>query len=108
MAKQRQGKNDVPTAAEFNKRIEEATRWAAEDEYVTLPLGEHDSSSQSASQDKDKTEQFPSENSLYGKGAQGLISKKMHQMKGEGRPRKQKVAIALSVARKKGLKVPKR
>jgi hypothetical protein len=44
----------------------------------------------------------------YSKKAQKTISKKMRTMKGEKRPQKQKVAIALSEARQKGLKVPKR
>lgn len=41
------------------------------------------------------------------KKAQKAVSAKMHKMKGEDRPQKQKVAIAMSEARKKGLKVPK-
>lgn len=44
----------------------------------------------------------------YSKAAQKAISAKMEKMKGEDRPRKQKVAIALSEARRKGLKVPKK
>ena len=44
----------------------------------------------------------------YSKKAQKAISAKMHKMKGEDRPQKQKVAIAMSEARKKGLKVPKK
>lgn len=44
----------------------------------------------------------------YSKKAQKVISNKMHAMKGEAKPQKQKVAIALSVARQKGLKVPKK
>lgn len=44
----------------------------------------------------------------YSKAAQKAISKKMHKMKGEKKSQRQKVAIALSDAREKGLKVPKR
>jgi hypothetical protein len=44
----------------------------------------------------------------YSKKAEKAISAKMHKMKGEKKPQKQKVAIALSEARKKGLKVPKK
>lgn len=44
----------------------------------------------------------------YSKKAQKAIASKMHKMKGEKKPQKQKVAIALSEARKKGLKVPKK
>lgn len=44
----------------------------------------------------------------YSKRAEKFISAKMHKMKGEKKPQKQKVAIALSEARKKGLKVPKK
>jgi len=40
--------------------------------------------------------------------AKRAIGAKMKKMKGERRPRKQKVAIALSEARRKGYKVPKR
>lgn len=43
----------------------------------------------------------------YSKKAEKAIGAKMHKMKGESRPQKQKVAIALSEARSKGLKVPK-
>lgn len=43
----------------------------------------------------------------YSKKAEKAISAKMHKMKGEKKPQKQKVAIAMSEARKKGLKVPK-
>jgi hypothetical protein len=39
--------------------------------------------------------------------AQKVIASKMHAMKGEHRPRKQKIAIAMSTARARGLKVPK-
>ena len=46
--------------------------------------------------------------SKYSKKAEKAISSKMHKMKGEKKPQKQKVAIALSEARKKGLKVPKK
>jgi hypothetical protein len=42
----------------------------------------------------------------YSKGAKEFISNKMHKMKDEDRPQAQKVAIAMSYARKKGLKVP--
>lgn len=42
----------------------------------------------------------------YGEKAEKVIAKKMHKMKGEDKPQKQKVAIALSEAREKGLKVP--
>jgi hypothetical protein len=45
--------------------------------------------------------------SKYSKKAQKAISAKMHKMKGEDRPQAQKVAIAMSEARSKGLKVPK-
>lgn len=44
----------------------------------------------------------------YSKAAQKAISAKMHKMKGEDRPQAQKVAIAMSEAREKGLKVPKK
>jgi hypothetical protein len=44
----------------------------------------------------------------YSPKAQKVISRKMSAMKGEKRPRKQKVAIALSHARSKGLKVPRK
>jgi hypothetical protein len=46
-------------------------------------------------------------NKKYSAKAQSDISKAMHEMKGEKKPRKQKIAIALSKARSKGLKVPK-
>lgn len=42
----------------------------------------------------------------YSKKAQEFISKKMETMKEEDIPHKQKVAIALSYARKKGYKIP--
>lgn len=42
----------------------------------------------------------------YSKKAQQAIAHKMSVMKGENRPQKQKVAIAMSEAREKGLKVP--
>ena len=42
----------------------------------------------------------------YSKKAEKAISAKMEKMKGEDRPQAQKVAIAMSDARKKGLKVP--
>jgi hypothetical protein len=44
----------------------------------------------------------------YSTKAQSTIARKMRAMKGEKRPRKQKIAIALETARSKGLKVPKR
>lgn len=44
----------------------------------------------------------------YSKKAEKTIGAKMHKMKGEKKPQKQKVAIAMSEARKKGLKVPKK
>jgi len=44
----------------------------------------------------------------YSKAAQEIISKKLKTMKDEDRPSEQKLAIALSEARRKGLKVPKR
>jgi len=44
----------------------------------------------------------------YSKKAEKAIGAKMEKMKGEKKPQKQKVAIALSEARKKGLKVPKK
>jgi hypothetical protein len=40
------------------------------------------------------------------KKAQEAVAEKMHKMKGEDKPQKQKVAIAMSEARRKGLKVP--
>ena len=42
----------------------------------------------------------------YSKKAQEAIGKKMEKMKGEDKPQTQKVAIAMSEAREKGLKVP--
>lgn len=42
----------------------------------------------------------------YSKKAQEVISKKMEIMKGEDKPQKQKIAIAISEAKGKGLKVP--
>lgn len=45
--------------------------------------------------------------SKYSEKAQKAISKKMHKMKDEDKPRAQKIAISLSEAREKGLKVPK-
>ena len=44
----------------------------------------------------------------YSKKAEKAIGEKMHKMKGEDRPQAQKVAIALSEARAKGLKVPEK
>lgn len=46
--------------------------------------------------------------SRYSAKAKKVIANKMHKMKGEHRPIKQKIAIAISEARRKGLKVPKR
>lgn len=43
----------------------------------------------------------------YSAKAQKAISAKMSKMKGEDKPQAQKVAISISEARKKGLKVPK-
>jgi len=43
----------------------------------------------------------------YSEKAQKAIAAKMHKMKGEDRPQAQKVAISMSEARSKGLKVPK-
>lgn len=42
----------------------------------------------------------------YSKEAKKVISAKMRKMRNEKRPRKQKIAIAISEARAKGLKVP--
>lgn len=42
----------------------------------------------------------------YSKKARESIRNKMKKMKGEERPEDQKVAIAISEAREKGLKVP--
>lgn len=42
----------------------------------------------------------------YSKKAEKAISSKMEKMKGEDKPQKQKVAIAMSEAREKGLKAP--
>ena len=42
----------------------------------------------------------------YSKKAEKVIGAKMEKMKGEDRPQKQKVAIAISEAKEKGLKVP--
>lgn len=44
--------------------------------------------------------------SKYSKEAEAAIGAKMHKMAGEDRPQAQKVAIAMSEARRKGLKVP--
>lgn len=44
----------------------------------------------------------------YSAKAQKAIGRKMHKMKGEHKPFKQKVAIAIETARSKGYKVPKR
>lgn len=46
-------------------------------------------------------------NKKYSKKAQKVISAKMSKMKGEKKPQAQKVAVAISEARRKGLKVPK-
>lgn len=44
----------------------------------------------------------------YSKKAQATIGREMHALKAKrSMPRKQKVAVALGVARSKGLKVPK-
>jgi hypothetical protein len=45
--------------------------------------------------------------SKYSPKAKRVIGGKMHAMKGEKRPRAQKIAIAMSTARARGLKVPK-
>jgi hypothetical protein len=42
----------------------------------------------------------------YSKKATTAIARKMRAMSGERKPRKQKIAIALNTARKKGYKVP--
>lgn len=42
----------------------------------------------------------------YSDKAEKAIASKMHKMKGEDKPQDQKVAIAMSEARSKGLKVP--
>lgn len=44
----------------------------------------------------------------YSKLAQRFISKKMDKMKDEDMPNKQKIAVAMSYARKEGYKVPKK
>lgn len=44
----------------------------------------------------------------YSKAAEEYIGNKMHKMKREGMPHNQMVAVALSMARKKGYKVPKK
>jgi hypothetical protein len=44
----------------------------------------------------------------YSPKARQVISRKMSAMKGEKRPRAQKIATALSHARSKGLKVPRK
>lgn len=46
--------------------------------------------------------------SKYSKEAEEFIGEKMHKMAGEDRPQDQKVAIAMSYARKEGFKVPKK
>lgn len=45
--------------------------------------------------------------SKYSKAAKKAIANKMGKMKDEDRPQDQKIAIAISEARKKGFKVPK-
>lgn len=45
--------------------------------------------------------------SPYSEKAQEVISSKMSLMKGEDKPHKQKVAIAMSEASEKGLNIPK-
>ena len=45
--------------------------------------------------------------SKYSEKAKEFISNKMSKMADEDKPQKQKVAIAMSMAREKGLKVPK-
>lgn len=42
----------------------------------------------------------------YSKEGEQAIAEKMHKMKGEDRPQAQKVAIAMSEARRHGFKVP--
>lgn len=42
----------------------------------------------------------------YSAKAKAFISKKMKAMKDENKPQAQKVAIAMSIAKSKGLKVP--
>lgn len=42
----------------------------------------------------------------YSKAGRKAVSRKMRKMKGEKKPRDQKVAIAMSEARRKGYKVP--
>ncbi|GIV44009.1 MAG: hypothetical protein KatS3mg035_1132 [Bacteroidia bacterium] len=44
--------------------------------------------------------------SEYSKAAKEFISSKMKKMAGEKKPHDQKIAIAMSMAREKGLKVP--
>ena len=44
--------------------------------------------------------------SKYSKAAEEAISEKMEKMKDEDKPQKQKVAIAISVVRGHGFKVP--
>lgn len=43
----------------------------------------------------------------YSKKASAYIGRKMHAMKNENRPHKQKVAIAINKAKKRGFKIPK-
>lgn len=44
----------------------------------------------------------------FSKLAERFIGEKMHKMKDEDRPQKQKVAIALSYAKKEGFQIPKK
>jgi hypothetical protein len=44
----------------------------------------------------------------YSKPAQKFVSSKIHKLRKEGMPPKQRVAISLSMAREKGYKVPER
>ncbi len=42
----------------------------------------------------------------YSKAAEEAIGEKLHKMKGEDKPEAQKVAIAMSMLRKRGFKMP--
>lgn len=44
----------------------------------------------------------------YSKKAQSYIGKKISKLKDEGMPRDQQIAVSISMAREKGLKVPKK